>query len=74
MATHAGLTGTTFDVPDASLTGGATLILRVSSERTDADGTFASLQAIEVFVQVRDITFDSAVVTWDSGTLTWDDD
>lgn len=53
LATHAGLTGTTFDVPDASFGSEFTVIIRASSERTDADGTFESLQYFDHWVLVE---------------------
>lgn len=52
LATHDGLTGTTFDVPDASFGSASIVILRVSSERTDDDGTFESLQYFDHWVDV----------------------
>jgi hypothetical protein len=52
LATHAALTGTSFDVPNASFGAEEVVIIRVGSERTDADGTFESLQSFDHFVQV----------------------
>lgn len=52
LDTHDGLTGTSFDVPDASFGSEPVVILRTSSERTDADGTFGSLQAFDHWVTV----------------------
>lgn len=72
LATHDGLAGTTFDVPDASF-GTETLVeLRVYSERTDADGDFVSLQYFSHWVQVGAATFDSIYFTFDSTTVTMD--
>lgn len=44
LATHDGITGTTFDVPDSSFGAEPFVELRVYSERTDDDGEFVSLQ------------------------------
>lgn len=44
LATHDGLTGVSFDVPDASFGLETSVKVRVFSERTDADGDFVSLQ------------------------------
>lgn len=52
LDTHSGLTGTTFDVPDSSFGSEAVVILRVSSSRTDVDGTFESLQYFDHWVTV----------------------
>jgi hypothetical protein len=52
LATHSGLTGTSFNVPDASFGSEPLVILRTSSERTDADGTFESLQSFDHWVTV----------------------
>jgi hypothetical protein len=52
LATHDALTGTTFDVPDASFGSAPVVILRTSSERIDADGTFESLQYFDHWVTV----------------------
>jgi hypothetical protein len=51
LATHDGLTGTDFDVPDASFAGEAVVRLQVSADRSDADGDFASLQFFEHWVR-----------------------
>lgn len=52
MTTHAGLSGTSFDVPDASFGSETFVRLRVYSERTDDDGDFVSLQFFEHWVQL----------------------
>lgn len=52
LAVHSGLTGTSFDVPDASFGSEPIVILRTSSERIDADGTFESLQSFDHWVIV----------------------
>jgi hypothetical protein len=54
LATHTGLSGTTYDVPDASFGVEPVAFIQVSSSRTDADGTFASLQAHGIWVQIDD--------------------
>lgn len=71
LATHDGLTGTSFDVPDASLTQ-SIVRLQFYADRSDDDGDFASLQFFEHWVQVSDLTFDSTAVTFDSDTWTMD--
>lgn len=55
LATHSGLTGTSFDIPIASFAGAAVALVEVSASRTDDDGTFASLQAHGIFVQVDEL-------------------
>lgn len=52
LATHDGLTGTTFDVPDASFGVETFLELRVYSERSDDDGEFVSLQYFSHWIWV----------------------
>ncbi|QDC37111.1 phage tail protein [Sphingobium fuliginis] len=52
VTTHDGLTGTSFDVPDASFGIEEIVELRVFSERTDADGDFVSLQYFSHWVMV----------------------
>jgi hypothetical protein len=52
LATHSGLTGTSFDVPDASFGSAGEVIIRVSSERIDSEGTFESLQSFDHWVKV----------------------
>jgi len=52
LATHDGLTGDSFDVPDASFGGESFVELRVYSERTDADGDFVSLQSFSHWLMV----------------------
>jgi hypothetical protein len=52
LATHTGITGSSFDIPVASFGAEAFGYVRVSSERIDADGTFESLQAHGLYVQV----------------------
>lgn len=54
IATHDGIAGTSFDVPDVSFGGNATVRLRIYSERSDDDGDFVSLQYFEHWVQVAD--------------------
>lgn len=52
LTTHDGLTGISFDVPDASFDYDNIVRLRVYSERADDDGSFVSLQFFEHWVQV----------------------
>lgn len=52
LTTHDGLSGTDFDVPDASFDGHALVRLRVYSERLDDDGDFVSLQYFEHWVMI----------------------
>lgn len=52
LTTHDGLSGTSFDVPDASFSGELLARLRVYSERSDDDGDFVSLQYFEHWVQI----------------------
>jgi hypothetical protein len=73
LTTHSGLTGTSFAIPIASFAGHGLARVRFSSERIDADGTFESLQAHEIFVQTGALTFDADVITFDADTLTWDE-
>lgn len=73
ITTHDGLTGTSFDVPDASFGGQGLAELRVFSERTDADtGDTVSLQYFSHWVQIDAITFDGTAVTFDSDAITMD--
>jgi hypothetical protein len=72
VTTHSGLTGTTFDIPIASFASNDIAIVEVAAARTDADGTFESLQAHRLFVQVGNLTFDETGVTFDSTTFNWD--
>lgn len=72
LTTHDGLTGTSFDVPDASFSGEPIVRLRVYSERSDADGDFVSLQYFEHWVQVGALTFDRTTVTMDNTSITMD--
>jgi hypothetical protein len=44
LDTHAGLTGTSFDVPDSSFAAAGLVELRFLAERSDDDGDFVSLQ------------------------------
>lgn len=69
LATHDGLTGTTFDVPDSSFGTASVVRLRVYSERSDADGNFVSLQYFEHWVQVA----DGALVLDDGSLLLTED-
>lgn len=73
LDTHDGLSGTSFDVPDSSFGGHSIVRLRVTSERTDDDGSFVALQYFEHWVQVAPLTFDSTAVTFDSDTWTMDE-
>lgn len=52
IATHDGLAGTSYDVPDASFGSESIVRLRVYSERSDADGDFVSLQFFEHWIRV----------------------
>jgi hypothetical protein len=52
LATHSGLTGTIFNVPDSSFGVEDYVLLQVRASRTDADGTFESLQSHGIWVQV----------------------
>lgn len=72
LATHDGLTGTTYNVPDSSYSGEQLIELRVYAERSDSDGDFVSLQYSSHWVLVAAATFDSGLITFDSDTLTWD--
>jgi uncharacterized protein YegL len=72
LATHDGLSGTSFDVPDSSFGGHSIVRLRVTAERNDDDGSFVALQYFEHWVQVEPLTFDSTAVTFDSDTWTMD--
>lgn len=74
ITTHDGLSGTSFDVPDASFGSAPIVELRVFSERTDADGDFVSLQYFSHWVQVGPITFDSDAITMDNALITMDND
>lgn len=55
VTTHSGLTGTSFDIPDASFGSEYEVIVRASSERTDVDGTFESLQFFDHYVRVETV-------------------
>jgi hypothetical protein len=74
LATHDGLSGTSFDVPDSSFGTHAIVRLRVTAERTDDDGEFVALQYFEHWVQVEPLTFDSTAVTFDSDKWTMDNE
>jgi hypothetical protein len=52
IASHDGLSGTSFDVPDASFGSEDIVELRFYADRTDDDGEFASLQFFSHWVQV----------------------
>lgn len=52
LDTITGLTGTSYDVPVSSFGGEDVGIIRFIASRTDADGTFESLQAHEIYVRV----------------------
>lgn len=68
LTTHDGLTGTSFDVPDASFGGESIVRLRVYSERSDADGDFVSLQFFEHWLEVVfvPVTADITTITADT--------
>jgi len=72
LATHDGLTGTTYNVPDSSYSGEQLIELRVYAERSDSDGDFVSLQYFSHWVLVAAATFDSELITFDTDSLTWD--
>lgn len=72
LTTHAGLTGTSFNVPDASFVGEAVVRLRIWAARTDSFGSFNSLQYFEHWVRVAPLRFDSTRVTFDSTLWTMD--
>jgi hypothetical protein len=55
LGSHTGLTGTSFDIPVASFGTEAVGHVVATASRTDADGTFESLQGIGIYVQV-DVT------------------
>lgn len=59
LATHDGITGTSFDVPNSSFGDEAVVFLQIWAERTDDDGTFRSLQAHGIWVQVAEGDFKS---------------
>lgn len=71
---HAGETGTSFNVPDASFGDWPIVEIRVLSERSDGDGDFVSLQYFSHWVQVADVTFDGSLITMDSTIPTMDMD
>lgn len=52
LVSHDGLSGTSFDVPDASFGSEGLVELRFYADRTDDDGEFASLQFFSHWVQV----------------------
>ena len=54
LDTITGISGTSHDVPDASFGDEAIVLIRPAASRTDADGTFVSLQAHGIWVQVAD--------------------
>lgn len=72
LATHAGLSGTSFNVPNASFAGEALVRLRIWAARTDGFGSFNSLQYFEHWVRVGPLRFDSTRVTFDSTLWTMD--
>ena len=72
LTTHASLTGTSFNVPDASFAGEAVVRLRIWAARTDSFGSFNSLQYFEHWVRVAPLRFDSTRVTFDSTLWTMD--
>lgn len=71
--TITGLSGTSHDIPLASFGGQSLALVRLTAERTDDDGTFASLQGHGIWVQVEPHTFDSTLITFDSTLLTMDE-
>ncbi len=73
LATHDGLTGTSFDVPDASFSGAQFVRLQVYADRSDDDGDFASLQFFEHWVQVGGLTADTTLITADTTARTADE-
>jgi hypothetical protein len=73
LATHTGLTGTSYNVPDADFAGHSIVFIRASASRTDADGTFTNLQAHGLFVQVGSLSFDETDVSFDDDTHRWDE-
>jgi hypothetical protein len=54
LATHDSISGISFDVPDASFGSEGIVLIKPWGKRTDADGTFVSLQAHGIWVQVGD--------------------
>lgn len=52
LATHSGLTGTSFNLPASDFGTESAGYVEVSATRTDADGTFVSLQAHRLYVQI----------------------
>lgn len=52
LATHDGLTGTSYDIPEGSFGSEGLVELRIYSERSDADGDFESLQYFSHWVLV----------------------
>lgn len=73
LTTHDGLSGTSYNVPDASFGSEILVRLRVFAERSDDDGDFVSLQYFEHWVQVAPLKADSTVVTADSIDWTADE-
>jgi len=71
LATHDGLGGTSFDVPNVSFGTEAIVLLLPWAERSDDDGDFLSLQAHGIWVQVG----DGALITEEGeGVITEDGD
>ncbi len=73
LVTHDALTGTTFDVPDASFGSHELVRLQFYADRSDDDGDFASLQFFEHWVQVAPLTADTTIVTADTTYWTADE-
>jgi len=73
ITTHDGLTGTSFDVPDASFGSYPVARLHILAERSDTDGDFVSLQYFEHWVQVGTITADTTIITADNDGWTADE-
>ena len=69
LATHDGLTGTSYDVPSSSYAGEQVVELRFYSERSDGDGDFVSLQYFSHWVQVA----PGDLVLEDGGSLLTED-
>jgi hypothetical protein len=71
LATHDSISGISFDVPDASFGSEGIVLIKPWGKRTDSDGTFVSLQAHGIWVQVA---FGELVTEEGDSLLTEDDD
>jgi hypothetical protein len=60
LATHTGLAGSSYNVPDADFGTEAIVLIKAAASRTDADGTFASLQSHGIWVQVAPLRITEA--------------